>query len=68
MQSLTVNKDNANTEKCLCPILNEEIAAYDCFDAALVYEELSPLSEQPKDMIFTDENQDICLKCQYHPR
>jgi len=31
--------------------LNEEIAAYDCFDAALVYEELSPLSELPKDIV-----------------
>lgn len=62
-----LKKYDMQSQKCLCPILNKEIAAYDCFDAALVYEELSPLSELPKDMIFTDENQGICLKCQYHP-
>ena len=63
-----LKKCDMQSKRCLCPILNKEIAAYDCFDAALVYEELSPLSELPKDMIFTDENQDICLRCQYHPR
>lgn len=56
------------SEKCLCPVLNKEIAAYDCFDAALVYEELSPLSEMPTGMNFTDDNQNTCLKCKYHPR
>ena len=39
---------------CLCPILNKEIEGMECFDAALVFE-------------FTDKNQEICLKCKYHP-
>ena len=54
--------------KCFCSVLNKEIDALACFDAALVYEEISPLSELPKDMAFTDEDQAICLKCKYHPR
>lgn len=52
---------------CLCPILNKEIDGLECFDAALVFEEMSPLSELPKGMTFTDENQSKCLKCSYHP-
>lgn len=52
---------------CLCPILNREIDGMECFDAALVFEEMSPLSELPEGMKFTDKNQDICLKCKYHP-
>ena len=52
---------------CLCPILNKEIDGMACFDAALVFEEMSPLSELPKEMDFTDKNQEICLKCKYHP-
>lgn len=52
---------------CLCPILNKEIDGLECFDAALVFEEMSPLSELPKGMTFTDENQRKCLKCRYHP-
>lgn len=62
-----LKKCDMQSQRCFCPILNNEILAYDCFDAALVYEEISPLSELPKDMAFTDGNQDICLKCQYHP-
>ena len=53
---------------CFCPVVNKEITAGDCFDAALVYEETSPLSEMPKGMVFTDENQSTCIKCKYHPR
>ena len=52
---------------CLCPILNREIDGMECFDAALVFEEMSPLSELPEGMEITDKNQDICLKCKYHP-
>ena len=52
---------------CLCPILNRDIDGMECFDAALVFEEMSPLSELPEGMKFTDKNQDICLKCKYHP-
>lgn len=52
---------------CLCPILNKEIDGMECFDAALVFEEMSPLSELPKNMKFTDKNQSKCLKCKYHP-
>ena len=54
-------------KKCHCPIVDREIDAMDCFDAALVFEELSPLSELPDYMMFTDRNQEVCLKCQYHP-
>ncbi len=58
-----------NNEKktCLCPVLGKEIDGMECFDAALVFEEMSPLSELPKGMEFTDKNQDICLMCKYHP-
>lgn len=52
---------------CLCPILNKEIDGLECFDAALVFEEMSPLSELPKGMAFTEENQSKCLRCNYHP-
>jgi len=54
-------------KKCFCPVANKEIDANDCFDAALVFEEMSPLSELPEYMKFTDKNQEICLKCKYHP-
>ena len=54
-------------KKCRCPIVDREIDAMDCFDAALVFEELSPMSELPDYMKFTDRNQAVCLKCQYHP-
>lgn len=54
-------------EKCFCPIVGREIDAMDCFDAALVYEEMSPVSELPDYMEFTDKNQGICLRCKYHP-
>ena len=54
--------------KCLCPILNKEIKAYDCFDAALVFEDISPISELPAFMEYTTENQSVCLKCKYHPK
>lgn len=52
---------------CLCPILNRDIDGMDCFDAALVFEELSPLSELPKGMEYTEESAKICLGCKYHP-
>lgn len=58
---------NSEKKTCLCPILNKEIDGMECFDAALVFEEMSPLSELPTGMKFTDKNQDICLKCKYHP-
>ncbi len=54
-------------KKFFCPILEREIESIDCFDAALVYEEVSPLSELPEEMSFTDENQNRCLKCKHHP-
>lgn len=53
-------------KKCYCPILKKEIDGMECFDAALVFEEMSPLSELPEEMEFTDENQNVCLKCKYH--
>ena len=59
---------NSEKKTCLCPILNEEIDGMECFDAALVFEEMSPLSELPTGIKFTDKNQDICLKCKYHPK
>lgn len=59
---------NSEKKTCLCPILNKEIDGMECFDAALVFEEMSPLSELPTGMKFTDKNQDICLKCKYHPK
>jgi hypothetical protein len=52
----------------LCPILNQEIDLWDCYSAALVYEDVSPLSELPEGMTFTDENQNKCMKCKYHPK
>lgn len=55
-------------KKCYCPIVDREIDAMDCFDAALVFEEMSPQSELPDYMKFTDRNQETCLKCQYHPQ
>lgn len=55
-------------KKCHCPIVDREIDAMDCFDAALVFEEMSPLSELPDYMKFTDRNQETCLKCQCHPQ
>lgn len=58
---------NSEKKTCLCPILNKEIEGMECFDAALVFEEMSPLSELPTGMKFTEKNQDICLKCKYHP-
>ena len=58
---------NSEKKTCLCPILNKEIDGMECFDAALVFEEMSPLSELPTGMKFTEKNQDICLKCKYHP-
>ena len=60
-------ENTATRKTCYCPVLQRDIAAEDCFDAALVYEETSPLSELPDDMVFTDRYQDICVKCQYHP-
>lgn len=59
--------ENNNPKKVFCPILGREIDSLDCYDAALVFEEASPLSELPKEMSFTDENQSKCLKCKYHP-
>ena len=56
-----------NENKIICPILGREIDSLDCYDAALVYEEVSPLSELPNGMIFSDENQSKCLKCKNHP-
>ena len=53
---------------CFCPILNRDIDGMECFDAALVFEEMSPLSELPPSMQFTDQNQKMCLKCKYHPK
>lgn len=52
---------------CLCPILKKEIDGMECFDAALVFEEMSPLSELPEGIEFNDKNQNTCLKCKYHP-
>lgn len=52
---------------CFCPVLNKQIDGLDCFDASLVFEEASPLSELPEGMDFTDTNQEKCLKCPYHP-
>lgn len=54
-------------KKVFCPILGREIDVLECYDAALVYEEMSPLSELPKDMTFTDKNQQTCIKCKNHP-
>lgn len=54
-------------KKCYCPILDREIDAMDCFDAALVYEEISPIAELPDSMEFTEKNRDVCLKCKNHP-
>lgn len=59
--------ENNSQKKVFCPILGCEINSLDCFDAALVFEEVSPLSELPKEMSFTDKNQETCLKCKYHP-
>lgn len=59
--------ENNDQKKVFCPILGCEIHVYDCFDAALVFEDVSPLSELPKGMSFTDNNQDTCLKCPHHP-
>ena len=56
-----------NEKKVFCPILGREIDGLDCFDAALVYEEVSPPSELPEGMTFTGENQSKCLKCKNHP-
>lgn len=58
---------NDNQKKVFCPILGREIDCLDCFDAALVFEEVSPLSELPEEISFTDKNQEICLKCKNHP-
>lgn len=55
-----------NKKDCHCPILNKEIDGMECFDAALVFEEISPVSKLPDRMQFTKENQSICLKCKYH--
>lgn len=54
-------------KRIYCPIINSEIDARACFDAALVYEEMSPRSEMPDGMEFTKENQEICIKCRHHP-
>jgi|LSQX01.1.fsa_nt_gb hypothetical protein len=54
-------------KKIFCPITGKDIEPWDCYSAALVYEEVSPLSELPKGMTFTDENQNKCLKCKNHP-
>lgn len=59
--------ENREKKTVFCPVLGREIEADDCYDAALVYEEMSPFSELPKEMSFTDENQSKCLKCKYHP-
>lgn len=59
--------ENNNLKKAFCPVLGREIDGLDCFDAALVFEGMSPLSELPKAMSLTDKNKEICLKCKYHP-
>ena len=59
--------ENNNQKKAFCPVLGCEIDGLDCFDAALVFEGVSPLSELPKAMSLTDKNKEICLKCKYHP-
>lgn len=51
-----------------CPVAKSAISDIDCFDAALVYEEMSPLSEFPLGFVFTKDNKSICLKCPYHPK
>ena len=51
-----------------CPVASREICAEECFDAALVFEEMSPLSELPSYMVMTERNQELCLKCPYHPK
>lgn len=53
--------------KVHCPILDREIDEMECYDAALVYEEMSPLSELPEPLTFTDGNQKTCLNCKHHP-
>lgn len=58
---------NTSLKKVFCPVLRGEIDGYDCFDAALVFEGVSPLSELPEEISFTDKNQEICLECKYHP-
>jgi len=59
-------KKNENT--VFCPVRKGQIGAMDCFDAALVYEGASPLSELPQDMSFSEENKQNCLRCPYHPQ
>ena len=39
---------NTSLKKVFCPVLRGEIDGYDCFDAALVFEGVSPLSELPE--------------------
>lgn len=53
--------------KVYCPILGREIDEMECYDASLVFEEVSPVSELPDGIDFTDDNQKICLKCSRHP-
>ena len=50
-----------------CPVLQRPIHGGDCFDAALVFEGLSPLSELPEGMSLTGKNRELCLKCPCHP-
>lgn len=59
--------ENNRQKSIFCPILKREIDSLECFDAALVFEEVSPLSELPKGMAFTIQNQNLCLKCRHHP-
>jgi hypothetical protein len=50
-----------------CPVKKNQIDGGDCFDAALVYEDMSPLSELPDDMPpFSEETCRTCMKCEWH--
>lgn len=54
-------------KKVFCPILGRELDVPDCYDAAMVYEEMSPLSKLSKEFAFINENQIECLNCKHHP-
>lgn len=60
-------ENNPEKNMVRCPILDRDIDVRDCYDAALVFEEMSPLTELPDSMKFTNQNQSTCLKCKYHP-
>ncbi|MDO4287795.1 MAG: hypothetical protein Q4C55_01280 [Eubacterium sp.] len=50
-----------------CPLMGEKIDDYICFDICLVAENVAPKWSAPEKAVITENFDEICLKCKYHP-